>query len=488
MLKSQRRIIWLAFLSSLLVLIVLVVSTIFIQHAQNQAEAAENAAMEANKAYSQLAATVQEMRHHLAMYSVDGQPDHLEVARTKNQEANKLLLVVKQWEINESGKSTLSQLELYTGKLESGMNAMRDEQKQDARQATAIRLVKELMDNQVVTTINQQCEQKNLELKVARDSQHYAQWRSTWLLWLIGGLAALSGIAAGYSLSQSFAREMVQLSIPIRNATGALHSVVGPMQVDAHQDKSLQGSLQSLATQVSDVVERLHVAEREVSRKEQMASLGQLAAGLAHELRNPLTAIQTLIESARSEPTTGTLEPQDLAVIDEEITRLNKTLQYFLDYARPPSAVKKPVDVINAVHRVVQLLSARAHQLHIEIKQSLPDRPIIIQADPDQLQQVLINVIQNAFDAIGINGTVTITVSSQTSGKAVDIQIQDTGPGIPDAMRDKLFEPFASSKPAGSGLGLAICKRIVEEQGGTIHASNTQGSGACFSISLSGNG
>ena len=213
-----------------------------------------------------------------------------------------------------------------------------------------------------------------------------------------------------------------------------------------------------------------------------MAALGQLAAGLAHELRNPLTAIKTLIDAAKSQQGTATLEGRDLEVIEEEITRLNKTLQAFLDYARPPKLVKTNVDLNELAVKTEKLLVAQAQQRSIEIKLELAKGPIHFQADPEQLRQVFLNLMLNAFDAIGTHGTVVL--QTESGPQAAILRVKDTGPGVSEALRMKLFEPFVSSKAAGTGLGLTICKRIIDEHGGTIAAENLPGGGACFTVTL----
>lgn len=483
MFKSQRRIFWLTLLSSVLILCVVVMATVLIYRAQVNAETAEISAVESQQAYTRLSATVREIQHHLAMYAVDGEANHLETVSSMNQDAARLLLVVKQWEVTENGLAMVRQLEVSTGQLASGMNCILGEQQEVARRTQAQRLFKDWMDSDLMKKLHQQCDKKDEELHQARNSRHSMGWQSTWLLWLMGGLGVISGLLAGYSLSRSIRRELVELSIPIHSAEGELQSVIGPMRVDGHPSNSLQASASALATQVTEVVQRLQTAEREVVRQEQLASLGQLAAGLAHELRNPLTAIKTLIETARIDSITATLEAEDISVIEEEVIRLNKTLQYFLDYARPPKAIKQSVNLSDAINKAIHLLAARAQQQNIRFDVRTPDQPIVVQADPDQLHQVFLNLLQNALDAISVDGTVTITVKEEGS-KSVELRIQDTGPGIPSTMRDRLFEPFASSKPSGSGLGLAICKRIIEEQGGTIRVESANQRGACFIITL----
>ncbi len=274
------------------------------------------------------------------------------------------------------------------------------------------------------------------------------------------------------------------MSIPIRSALGSLDQVVGPVQVVSTDNfAQLDAAAAGLAQRVAQVVERLQSAERDRLRNDQMAALGQLAAGLAHELRNPLTAMKTIVDAARRDPETESLNARDLAVLDEEIQRLNRSLQSFLDYARPPAIAKRRVDLASVVERTCQLLAGRAEQQSIRVVVEPPERPIEVDADPEQLHQVLLNLLLNAFDAVRSEGQVTIRIERRRPSCAV-VTVADSGPGISQAVRDRLFEPFVSTKESGTGLGLTICRRIVEDHRGCIEAANGPQGGAIFTVTL----
>ena len=214
-----------------------------------------------------------------------------------------------------------------------------------------------------------------------------------------------------------------------------------------------------------------------------MAALGQLAAGLAHELRNPLTAMKTIIDAWRRGGPSDSMDHRDLAVLKEEITRLDTSLQSFLDYARPPRIAKCPVDLVTIVEKTGQLLAGRAEQQSIHISIEQPNGPVVIPADPEQIYQVLLNLMLNALDAIGHDGELSVRVDPGTDGEAV-ITVADSGGGISRAVRERLFEPFVSTKESGTGLGLTICRRIVEDHGGRIEASDGPSGGAIFTVRL----
>jgi signal transduction histidine kinase len=158
-------------------------------------------------------------------------------------------------------------------------------------------------------------------------------------------------------------------------------------------------------------------------------------------------------------------------------------LQSFLDYARPPATSKRLVDLRTIAEKTRQLLAGRAEQQSICVCIEQPEHPVEGRADPEQLHQVLLNLLLNAFDAIGRDGQVTIRIAENAQGFAV-ITVTDSGPGIPQTVRDRVFEPFVSTKESGTGLGLTICRRIVEDHGGRIEATDGRGEGAIFTVTL----
>jgi two-component system, NtrC family, sensor histidine kinase HydH len=315
-----------------------------------------------------------------------------------------------------------------------------------------------------------------------QESHTLTRWTG-WTLLLLGVVGAGAGTLAGFGLARSMRQQLVQLSVPIQSAAGSLDNVIGPLQVSASGNiDDLEDSLHDLAARVASVVERLQAAELETLRRDQMAALGQLAAGLAHELRNPLTAIKTLVEAAREAGPQARLDDRDLAVLEEEIGRLDGTLQSFLDFARPSAACKTVLDLRDVVERTVQLVQARADRQSIRLETRFLEEAVEVTADSGQLRQVLLNLLLNAFDSVQSGGRVTVDVESD-DGQIV-VHVRDDGPGIPDSVRDRLFEPFVSSKPSGTGLGLTICRRIVENHGGQITAENRPEGGADFIIRL----
>jgi signal transduction histidine kinase len=464
-----------------LLLVVTLVASWMLWLNQRTANSVLRETLQTAQASERLEEALREMRGELLAYRDTGDVRHLNKALGLRSQTDRLFYEIERYSVNGQPLFTIirRKYDALGGQFPSNVSGPRAIDRDAVGQVLSDTLSDEFLAQ---AADHRRTRMAELELAMTEGQAATSYLRSVLLLLGLGGAAA--GVVAGWGIAQGVHQSLVELSVPVRNAAGSLNTVVGPVQVRSDGNiNDLEASLSELSEKVSTVVERLQTAERESLRSEQMAALGQLAAGLAHELRNPLTAIQTLVEAARSGTDGGRLEGQDLAVLEEEITRLNASIQSFLDYARPPKLERRSVDLRDIVQRTRQLLAARADRQEIQLAARLPDQPVTVNADAEQLRQVLLNLVLNAFDAVGHNGTVTMDVVPQSNGQAL-LQVADSGPGIPDSIRERLFEPFVSSKESGTGLGLTICRRIVEQHGGTIDASNRPEGGAVFSVRL----
>ncbi len=224
---------------------------------------------------------------------------------------------------------------------------------------------------------------------------------------------------------------------------------------------------------------------RSFQRSEQLAAVGQLAAGVAHEVRNPLTSIKMLVEAALRRPEGQGLTREDLAVIHAEVKRLEVTVQGFLDFARPPRLQRAACDLRAVVAQSVELVRARARQQGVDVDVSQPETALTADVDRGQICTVLVNLFLNALDAMPRGGRLEVCAEATAEGAV--LRVTDTGPGIAAAVATRLFTPFVSTKPTGTGLGLSISRRILVEHGGDIRADNRAEGGAVFTITLPGN-
>ena len=225
--------------------------------------------------------------------------------------------------------------------------------------------------------------------------------------------------------------------------------------------------------------------DKAVMRAEQLAILARIASSVAHEIRNPLTSMKMLIQTNREEALERGMPAEDLLLIEQEIVRMESSLQEFLNLARPNPPRPEQISLNDLVHRTFRLIEARARQQKVALQFSTTTQQAMLNADRDHLQQLFLNLAINALDAMPSGGELSVTLFALDSTDfAYELNFADTGCGIPQQLLNQLFEAFVTSKPTGTGLGLVVSRRLVEEQGGTISAANRLEGGAIFTVRL----
>lgn len=306
-----------------------------------------------------------------------------------------------------------------------------------------------------------------------------------WGMLVVGVGGSLSGLVMGYSVARRLSHSISRLSVRIRDAAGRLNRDLGSVTVQKEGDLAdLDRQMEHVLDEISRTVDQLQQREREVLRTEQLAAVGQLAAGVAHELRNPLTSIKMLVQTGlEGDPPAG-LPAEDLAVVEREVRRMEGYIRTFLDFARPPRSERRRTDLTAVVRRALTLTEGRARRQNVALDVLLPAEPVPLDIDPEQVQQVLVNLLLNAFDALPCGGEVTVAVAPAEDGGPVEVSVRDNGPGIAEGVRPRLFQPFVTGKEDGVGLGLSICKRLVEAHGGAIRAEDAPGGGTVVRFTL----
>ena len=337
-----------------------------------------------------------------------------------------------------------------------------------------------------------------LEMRVLKASQDYRLYQGKQLddstlqhervlkqlgsgMALVGILGGIAGMVMGFGVARGLSRSIRRLQVQISDAAGKLGPTIPQIVVTREGDfRGLHEQVDQLTTRIESVVQELQQREREVLRAEQLAAVGQLAAGVAHEVRNPLTSIKMLVQLGLEE---GVDIPRsDLHVIEGEVRRMEQSLQTFLDFARPPKPERQTVNLQEIVNGVLGLTRGRAEKQHVAVRVYGPSESMTLTADPGQIQQVLVNLVLNALDMMPTGGVLHLIVRPALD--KIEIEVSDTGPGIPTELMPRLFSPFVSTKDTGLGLGLVISRRIAEDHGGTLTASNRPGGGAVFTVSL----
>ncbi len=300
----------------------------------------------------------------------------------------------------------------------------------------------------------------------------------------IGGMGGVAGVVLGFGVARGLTRSIHRLKVQIRDAAGKLGPDFPEIVLREEGDfPALHHEVDRLSQRIEQVVQELQQREYEVLRAEQLAAVGQLAAGVAHEIRNPLTSIKMLVQAGLEDGDSPRLARDDLRVIEDEVRRMERSLQTFLDFARPSKPRRRPVELGQVIESVLELIRGRAAKQRVEVRLERAPAPIVLTADADQLQQVLVNLVLTALDAMPTGGVLTVYAGRRSDG-GVTIEVADTGPGIARDLMPRLFEPFVSTKETGLGLGLVISRRIVEDHGGTLEGANRPRGGASFFVQL----
>ncbi|MFW6050680.1 MAG: ATP-binding protein [Myxococcota bacterium] len=297
-----------------------------------------------------------------------------------------------------------------------------------------------------------------------------------------------------YEILQSMEALAASVCLAIQSEQGDLYGLLcvrDDRLRDAFSPEEVQ-LLLGVAAQAAIAVENSRLYRR-MKERDRLVALGEMAAGLAHEIRNPLGAIKASAQYL-SEEDEGGPGREFLDIIVDEVDRLNRVVSSFLDYARPSAGDPAPIDVNATIERTMQLLGPECAAAGVTTHLTLdPDLPAV-RIDVEQLRQVLINLVKNALQAMEDGGGELFLESAarrsrrggDPAGREVEVRVRDTGPGIDESVLSHLFVPFVTTKNRGTGLGLAISQRIVNAAGGIIEARSQRGSGTTFTIRLPG--
>ena len=226
----------------------------------------------------------------------------------------------------------------------------------------------------------------------------------------------------------------------------------------------------------------LILKDRQIMQSEKLASLGQLAAGITHEIRNPLGIISGSAETLLKQNDSETRREMAQYIM-EESERINSMINNFLNFARPREPRLQSCDLVGLLSRMLQLITAEAKSGNVDIVREIPDEPLLARIDPEQIQQALLNIALNALEAMPRGGVCRVALSKNGKDRVV-IRLSDTGVGISQENLPRIFDPFFTTKDNGTGLGLSIAHSIVENHGGTISVSSGPKKGTTFIVNL----
>ncbi len=279
-----------------------------------------------------------------------------------------------------------------------------------------------------------------------------------------------------------------QLLAPIRQLAREMDAKAQSEPLLMNEVKDLGRKVRDLLDDVDQTQSKLRKSREQMAQAEKWAMTGKLAAGVAHSIRNPLTSVKIRLFSLGRSLALAPEQKEDFSVISEEIGHIDNIARNFLEFSRPPKLKMSRVSLSDVVDLTAQLTRHRLESYEIPLAVHRAGRLPLLDADPDQLKEVLANLVFNACEAMGHAGG-RITLSEEVGfadplGKVAVVRVADTGPGIPEDMLETVFAPFVSSKEEGTGLGLAIARRIVEEHGGWLTVRSKPGEGATFTLTL----
>jgi signal transduction histidine kinase len=283
--------------------------------------------------------------------------------------------------------------------------------------------------------------------------------------------------ALGLALGEAFAAGIELVQKEIRTETGRRVQVSLNFIHDAHSRQGL-GALVTLHD-----LESMEEIESDLELSRRMAAIGRLTAGVGHEVKNPINAIVVHLELLRNKLASDSAPAaRHLEIIDAEIHRLDRVVQVLADFSRPVELQLREHDLRDVVGDVLTLASAELSTHNVTLESRLPSKPLRVNVDADLLKQAVLNVVQNGAQAMAEGGSLKVTL--EEDGKMAVLRIADEGPGIPDEIREKVFNLYFTTKNTGSGIGLAMTYRILQLHHGSIEVESKEGSGTEFALRI----
>jgi signal transduction histidine kinase len=482
-----------AVLIGLFLLAACIVGAFYINQLQANLTTVLRQRVQSSQAAQRLEISVRQLRFRSLLYLAHRspprpEPDEKTRARldkiTEAQQAFKTALAIVR-ETAAGNTEEMSVVEAIQAGYDDYRNEM-DKLRQSAGQPGVAWL--DLVESHPINQVVDPCEElvgiNDAKMKEMLAESERVSQRASWVMLLLGLCGPLGGIAMGYGVARGLSHSIYRLSVRVQDVAQRLDRDIASVSVAADGDlQNLDRQLEYIIRRVEEATESFRQQQRELIRAEQLAAVGHLAAGVAHEIRNPLTGVKLLIEAALRAKNQKPLTDDDLRVIHREIGRLEQTVQGLLDLARLPPPQRNACDLREVVSQAADLVRGRAEQQHVELALPKGIEPILASVDRGQWHKVLVNLFINALDNMPHGGVLEVQLDASPRGET-RVSVTDTGSGISPEILPRLFTPFTTTKSTGTGLGLSICRRIVEEHGGRISASNRPEGGACFAITL----
>ncbi len=319
----------------------------------------------------------------------------------------------------------------------------------------------------------------NVELieRRATQSRKQARWAMGIVFFCVACTAGLGGLFLWVLVAG--------VLLPLRRMAADAREVTGLANGAGDELATIGAHLQSLMSDVTDTRSSLEQSRSRLANAEKLAVVGKLAAGVAHEIRNPLTAVKMWLFSLQRNLNGNPETNHAFGLISAEILRLENIIKNFLEFARPPRLKILREFLPPMIDDALQFLTPRLDERRIALNWEPPaDLPPAL-IDADQFRQVLMNLLVNALEVTPAGSRISISAQAESDGKGgpvLVVSIRDAGPGIPDDVRTRIFEPFFTTKDDGTGLGLSVAARIMGDHGGRLMLESTGGGGTTFAV------
>jgi len=388
--------------------------------------------------------------------------------------------------VAEDEAAKLAQLEKLWTELQTQQDKLVSLVKSGKKAEASALLAKEIGDGltkQASDICDQLIEQNNRYVQMIM-GRALSRVRTTTLV--VGVSALLTLVLGGFLLWLFFYRVL----FPLRGMAADARLFRGddterPKNSDEDELRIMGAHLRNLMSDVTDTRTRLERNRERLLAAEKLASVGKLAASVAHEIRNPLTAMKMWLFSIGEAADGDAALARKVRIVSEEMTRLEAIVREFLEFSRPAALNRQPLDVDQLVADMLELLGPRLHAENICIERAAANRLPPVLADAAQIKQVLLNLLNNAADAMPQGGAIRIatTIENDADGGAMTVvRVSDTGAGMPADVQRRIFEPFFTTKETGTGLGLCIAAQVMARHGGAIVLESSSDKGSVFAI------
>ena len=481
---------------SLLLLAVAIYGAWHVKRLQDRSEEILSQNVDSIRTAVELELHIQELRHQLDLYLWHHNLDEIELPKFtdlkafKSERADIDVWLHRAEDSAHTRKEAKLILQVHDGlgKFYTQLERLAATQATEEEKVTLAEEAEAILEKEVLPPAREYLSADEALLELNREKAALQSDRLAKLLLFLGVFGSVAALVAGYVIARAIHQTLVRLHIPIQDVAGKLSEVAGGGDVVVSTKLDLDDlgpALQRVSQEVTDVVEQLQARHREIVRADQLAGVGQLAAGLAHEIRNPLMAMKMLVQTARSHES-GSLDRRDLQIMDEEIRRLEELLTEFLEFARPTPLKQTFADLRTVVESTVDFVQRQADARQVAIHCEMPAEPLMLRIDAPRIRQVLLNVLLNGIQAAPCGGNVWVSIEmAPVNGRPMcRLKVADDGPGIGPRQATRIFEPFYSTKETGLGLGLVVSQRICRSHGGELMLERGDYSGAILVMEL----